>query len=120
MHEGKEHAAKAPGAEQQVSVVAGEIQRYLAAHPHARDTLEGVARWWLTRQRYHEAVQTVHHALEHLVARGCVERVVSANGIPLYALSRARRSPYPARNPVAAGNGLRSVEDDASPGGPAE
>ena len=52
--------------------IATRIERYLDAHPHAADSVEGIAHWWLTRQRYEEAVQLVEQALEILVRAGTV------------------------------------------------
>lgn len=52
--------------------VAEQIERYLDVHPHAADSAEGIACWWLTRQRYEAAVQLVEQALEILVRRGSI------------------------------------------------
>lgn len=49
------------------------ILAYLAEHPHATDTLEGVAEWWLMRRRVRVEVEAVAGVLEDLVARGVLE-----------------------------------------------
>lgn len=48
------------------------IERYLARHPDASDTLDGVVRWWLTRQCYEEAQAVAEAALATLVQRGVI------------------------------------------------
>lgn len=65
---------------------AGEILRYLRAHPQAADTAEGIARWWIKRQRLHESVARVESALNLLVGRALVESRRSPAGTTLYAL----------------------------------
>jgi hypothetical protein len=62
------------GEEEDTEAVAGVIQRYLASHPLAADTVEGVARWWIPRQRLEETLARTEAALERLVVRGVVER----------------------------------------------
>lgn len=46
--------------------VACEIKRYCAAHPGARDTLEGMA-WWLAIQRCSESMEELRAAVDFLV-----------------------------------------------------
>ena len=63
--------------------VATAILGYLEEHPHGMDTLEGIAEWWIARQRVRVQVVTVARVLERLTEGGAVE-VVSANGHRLY------------------------------------
>lgn len=56
--------------------LAVEIERYLAAHPHAADSADGVLHWWLRRQRYEESMTKIQRALELLVQRGAVTKRV--------------------------------------------
>lgn len=74
----------------QVEEIAGVISRYLSSRPNATETLEGVAKWWLVRQRYQDSVQVVQSALELLVEHGDVEKVAVAGGKVMYRKSRAR------------------------------
>ena len=60
------------------------VSSYLRAHPDASDTIEGIARWWLSRQRLDDAKEIVNEALELLVARGVVEKRTMANGVTLF------------------------------------
>ena len=72
-----------------VDRVANDVVRYLSAHPDAVDTVEGIARWWLARQRYDDACDLVGEALERLVARGQLQQS-RRNGVTLF--GRVRRS----------------------------
>ena len=63
--------------------VAAAILGYLEEHPHGMDTLEGIAEWWIARQRIRVNVAAVARVLERLTEGGAVE-VVSANGHRLY------------------------------------
>ena len=69
--------------------LSGAILRYLRAHPQAADTVAGIAEWWLPRHLPAEAVERVQAALDELVARGWVEKIVLVGGTVLYA-DRAR------------------------------
>jgi hypothetical protein len=64
--------------------LAAVILRYLASHPKACDTLEGVSEWWLARQRYEDTRIHVAAALELLLARGEAQASVGADGHTLY------------------------------------
>lgn len=46
-----------------------EILGYLADHPEAQDTVEGIMEWWLLEQRIKIATTEVRVALEQLVAK---------------------------------------------------
>ena len=59
-----------------VQEVAGEIARYLMRRPNAAETVEGLATWWLTRQRFEDSKEIVQAALEHLVIEGHVDRCI--------------------------------------------
>jgi Fe2+ or Zn2+ uptake regulation protein len=51
------------------------ILAYLAERSQAMDTVEGIAEWWLLRQRVIFAVQQVERVLQQLQAREIVETV---------------------------------------------
>lgn len=65
-----------------------EILRYVRTHASSAETPEGIARWWLARQRFEDAVERVTEALDELVADGSLERHLLPGGTPVY---RARR-----------------------------
>ena len=69
----------------EIEALAGEIARYLAAHPKAADTVEGITKWWLTRQRYEESMVKVQKALDRLVEDELISRVGGDTGRAIYA-----------------------------------
>lgn len=60
------------------------ILAYLDAHPHAKDSAAGVARWWLPAGTQ-ATPREVEAALERLVGQGRLRRVRLADGSVLYA-----------------------------------
>jgi hypothetical protein len=54
-----------------------EILGYLADHPQAQDTVEGIVEWWLLEQRIKQATTQVKAALAQLVAE---ELVIARQG----------------------------------------
>jgi hypothetical protein len=66
-----------------------EINVYLAAHPSAEDTLEGICSWWLDRCMFKDASpELVREALAHLENNGCVTRRSLADGTVTYSLAK--------------------------------
>jgi hypothetical protein len=57
---------------ERVDSVAKEIERYLESHPQASDSLEGIATWWISKQRIHNELEVVRAALEQLTHAGIV------------------------------------------------
>ena len=60
------------------------ILRYLAACPHAADTVAGVVDWWLPRQRYSDAYAAIEEILEEMVAEGLVIKVSLPDNLVIY------------------------------------
>ena len=58
--------------QQKILAVADEIRRYLEKRPNAAETIDGLAQWWLARQRYEDSKELVQAALEFLVSSGLV------------------------------------------------
>lgn len=77
----------------QITETASAIERYLASRPHASETVEGIARWWLLRQRFDDSVATVQNALDLLVKRGVVERLSLAGGQTMYRKTHEQELP---------------------------
>lgn len=74
-----------------ISTIERQLLDYLAEHPNAEDTLEGIAEWWLLEWRIRNYVPKVREALESLVEKGKVEtRKVGRK--TLYRLSRKKQS----------------------------
>ncbi|WP_295886931.1 hypothetical protein [uncultured Thiohalocapsa sp.] len=70
--------------EDAVAALAEEIARYLAANQGARDTVDGITRWWIARQRLLETRSMVEKALRHLEAQGRVRPQRNAGGELVY------------------------------------
>ena len=45
------------------------ILSYLVKHPDAKDTLEGIARWWILREQIEQSMEKVSQTLADLVAQ---------------------------------------------------
>jgi hypothetical protein len=76
-----------PMATKQHAILRG-ILAYLSEHPNAQDTVEGIAEWWLLRQRIRESVTATEQALNELVERGLVIRDAGADGRRMYRLNQ--------------------------------
>jgi hypothetical protein len=70
---------------------AQEILRYFLSHPAAKDTLEGIAKWWLDRQRIERGVDEVAESLRLLVARGFVVENLGRATQAFYQMNPAKR-----------------------------
>jgi hypothetical protein len=68
----------------EVERIARDVREYLDAHPHAADTLEGVVKWWLMRQRYGRAEELVQMALELLQQEGKIVTAKTSDGRVIY------------------------------------
>ena len=55
--------------------VAQSILAYLAEHPQAMDTAEGIADWWIMRQQVRVTATAVARVLHQLAERGLLEEV---------------------------------------------
>lgn len=64
--------------------VANAIRRYISSRPNATETVEGVARWWLVRQRYEDSVEIVQQALNYLESSGKVTKLKVPGGKVVY------------------------------------
>jgi hypothetical protein len=66
------------------------IRSYLAEHPGAMDTLEGIATWWLMRQQIRIDVERLDRVLHQLVEEGVLE-TVGPEESPRFRLRRDQR-----------------------------
>ncbi len=64
--------------------IANAIRRYISSRPNASETVEGVARWWLLRQRYEDSLEVVQEALNYLESEGKVTRLKIPGGKIVY------------------------------------
>lgn len=77
--------------EERVRHVAHEIEQFLETHPDAADSLEGIATWWLSRQRIHSELAVVRAALDVLARSGVVTAAQTQSGQgAVYRLSHKR------------------------------
>lgn len=63
-----------------------EVLRYLQAHPHAADTIEGIRRWWLAPTLGAVSAEALDQALARLVESGHVQRDALGDGRFVYRL----------------------------------
>jgi hypothetical protein len=76
--------------EDAVGAIASDIERYLAEHPDAADTVVGIQRWWLSRALADGPATSVMAALDRLVVCGVIVAVPMPDGRMVYARRRAR------------------------------
>jgi hypothetical protein len=51
------------------------ILGYLEEHPHAMDTVEGIAEWWLMRQQIRVHAITLMRVLHRMTERGLLDEI---------------------------------------------
>jgi hypothetical protein len=68
--------------------VAAEIRRYCAAHPDARDTIEGIT-WWVSLQRQHDLKSAVSAAVQLLVQQGALARHRLQDGSEVFSCNKS-------------------------------
>jgi hypothetical protein len=59
-----------------------ELERYIAMHPTAADTADGIAQWWLDGRKTDPG--TIETALEILVRRAVLQRTAQPGGRSTY------------------------------------
>ncbi len=72
------------------SQIAHEILAYLAEHPGAQDTVEGIVEWWLLEQKIKRRTAQVKEALTQLVAEGLVLERKGKDSRVYYRLNRRK------------------------------
>lgn len=70
--------------------VAERILRYLREHPEAKDTVEGIAEWWLAEDKITHAVDQVSEAVAWLVEKGHLMERQVAGGKTIYEINTKR------------------------------
>jgi hypothetical protein len=68
-----------------IDAVARALQRYIAAHPTAADTVVGIQRWWLA-PALDEPLLLVELALDRLIEEGVMRRVQLQDGSAIYSV----------------------------------
>jgi len=67
-----------------------EILQYLTEHPHAKDTIGGILRWWLPRGLVERGEEEVQEALDFLVSKGWMTQREIVPSPKLYGLNPGR------------------------------
>ncbi len=67
--------------------IARRILSYLMNRPESKDTIEGIAEWWLERAYIEESVDMVSHGLSLLCSQGLVVKEKGAGTSPYYKLN---------------------------------
>ncbi len=86
----REAGVKFDTPDEETADIASEILAYFAERPHAQDTLEGVAGWWLLRQRIESRTAQVKAALDELVKEGYIVERRGGDRRTRYAVDRRR------------------------------
>jgi hypothetical protein len=73
---------------------------YLEEHPHAMETLEGIAEWWIERRQIRVDIEALASVLEGLTAQGRLQAIGTGP---------ARRY----RLSVSQGGGVRGTRSDS-------
>jgi len=60
------------------------ILDYLARHPRAMDSIEGIVEWWLLEQRIVDTLRDVEKVLADLVAENLIRRKGGPDGKVFY------------------------------------
>ena len=65
-----------------------QILQYLTAHPDAKDTVEGILKWWLPGHPVQWKKEEVQAALDHFVSKGWLAKRDLAASRELYCLKK--------------------------------
>jgi hypothetical protein len=74
-----------------IELIATAIRDYLAQHPEATDSEQGIAKWWVASMGIATNVEEVTLALELLREQGIVDRSVLPDGRAIYRASGPAR-----------------------------
>jgi hypothetical protein len=71
-------------------MVVRPILQYLVDHPDAKDTIQGIVRWWLPEGIVAWEEEVVQDALDGLVARGWLTQRQTATSQHLYGVNKEK------------------------------
>jgi DNA-binding PadR family transcriptional regulator len=75
---------------QRLHMLQREILSYLATHPEAKDTVEGIRHWWLPGGNARVTAGDIGSALDALVDKGWMNASSLGQGARVYSLNQAR------------------------------
>lgn len=75
-----------------IESIAKEILDYLKTHPNSVDNIDGIAKWWLKKQRFDEARNNVQLAVSLLLSQGKVVKTSIGQGRVVYAVRKPQES----------------------------
>ena len=81
----------------EIAVLCREILAFVAARPDARDTLEGIADWWILENRIRREAAKVRLAVGRLVDEGLLVERRGPNGRSHYSVNHDRLDEVRAR-----------------------
>jgi hypothetical protein len=73
----------------EVQQIVVQIESYLANHPHAADTLEGISKWWLPGKRIEVSRPIVQLALDYLEAKSVIKFNYNPSGNRVYSRNKS-------------------------------
>ena len=63
------------------------ILRYVVAHPRAKDTIDGIEKWWLPKSTSRETKRRIEETLNWLAAKGWLIARSSPQSETIYSLN---------------------------------
>jgi len=81
-----------PDFPQDNNVVAWLVLGYLCSFPDAKDTVEGVEKWWLSAKGIDAGAEAVRAALDYLVERRWLISTAGHSGSRMYGLNQERKT----------------------------
>lgn len=64
-----------------------EVLRYVVAHPRAKDTIDGIEKWWLPKSTSREKKRRTEETLNWLVTKGWLIARSSPQSETIYSLN---------------------------------
>ena len=71
--------------------IAHEILAYLADHPDAEDTLDGIVQWWLLERKIKYQKNKVINALDELISDGYILKQATVAAGHVYVLNKNKK-----------------------------
>ena len=81
-----------PDLSQHNNVVAWLILGYLCSYPDAKDTAEGIGKWWLSAEGVETDVEAIRASLDYLVDRRWLISMAGHSGSRTYGLNQERKT----------------------------